>query len=168
MLSRDYLEWLYFMFGDNKVYDITLFEILGNIEYRYRNDLDYNRACGGIQLRQRYAYETGIYEDEVAIGSCSVLEMMCALSKEMYMQTSQFNPSHFMLDMIHNLQLLQTSYDGVKKIVERWMDGKFSSDGCGSLFYIPGVNEDMRKLDVWSRMCLYLNTYYPLDSGFNF
>ncbi len=70
MLSRDYLEWLYFMFGDNTAYTISLFETLSNIEYRYQNSLDENRVYGGLQLRSKYAYETGVYEDEVATTAC--------------------------------------------------------------------------------------------------
>ena len=159
MLSKDYLEWLYFMFGDKTAYSISLFETLSNIEYRFQNGLDENRACGGLQLRSKYAWETGIYENEVASGPCSVLEMMCALAKHMYMNTSLCNPAHFMLDMINNLGLIRMSENEVIRTINNWMDGNYGDDGSGSIFLIPG--HKIKGEDIWTQMNIYLNIFYP-------
>lgn len=162
MLGRDYLNWLYFTFGVKEAYDITLFEVLANIEYRYQNNLDRSRMCDGLRLRSDFAYEIGVYESDVADGPCTVLEMLCALGKEMYIQCSQESPSHFVYEMINNLGInrMFMAYE-IENACIRWMNNEFEPDGQGSIFYIPGVNDDMRTWTIWEQMSVYLTTFYP-------
>lgn len=167
MLGRDYIDWLYFTFGNSDGYDITLFNVLASIEYRSQDNRNQGRLYAGLQLRSEYAYEIGVYETDVADGPCSVLEVICALGREMYIQCSQASPSQFVYEMLDNLGVNQLNYNyEIEDVVSRWLANDYNADGNGSIFAIPGVDVDIRSLSLWEQMHLYLNSYYPLDENF--
>lgn len=165
MLGRDYLDWLWFTFGNQNYYDISLFEKLSKIEYRYQNSLDRSRMCAGLQLRQEYAYEIGVYEEDVADGLCSVLEMLCALGREMYIQSSEESPQYFVCAMLTNLGIRSANNPCIQNICNDWMDNNFRPDGKGSIFYVSKYDGDMRELSIWDQMNVWLTTYYPNEKN---
>ena len=48
--------------------------------------------------------------------------------------------------------------DYVDMVLDRFMDREYSSDGNGSLFYVPGTKKDFRNIEIWYQMCEYLNS----------
>ena len=166
-ISVDYLNWLYDQFGDFG-YPIHIFKMLSEIEFRWQMELDSNRASAGLILREQFALEQGVYQDDVADGPCSVLEMMCALAEDMYSQCSQESPRAFMDMMLYNLMVeTNIDYNELPNQVNIWMNRDYKPNGYGSIFYIPkSLTVDMRKLDIWGQMTVYLNYKYPLDVDF--
>lgn len=64
-------------------------------------------------------------------------------------------------NMITNLGLgdmYDNRYDErtVAKIIDIFLDRRYSSDGTGSLFKIRGCQYDMREVEIWHQMCWYL------------
>ena len=167
MLGRDYIDWLFFTFGDSNRYDIKIFNTLASIEYRSQDNRNQGRLYAGLQLRSDFAYDIGVYEADVADGPCSVLEFICALGREMYIQCSQASPSQFVWEMLDNLDILTLGYAyQIEDVVSKWLNGDYGYDGSGGIYAIPGIQTDMRTLSVWEQMHLYLNSYYPLDEDF--
>ena len=54
----------------------------------------------------------------------------------------------------------------INDILDAWLNRNYPPDGKGTPIYIKGCTKDLRTMDVWSQMHLYLNTYYPLDKEF--
>lgn len=169
MISVEYLNWLYNLYG-NPEYKFELFKTLSEINYIWQFQLDSNRASAGLLLRERFAYEAGVYQSDVADGPCSVLEMICALADDMSRECGQYDDKYFVIVLLKNLGLdpFQTySIDTVKTAVDIWLNRQYMPNGCGNIFYVPNRHDvDMRKLDTWTQMNLYLNEYYPFDKNF--
>lgn len=167
MLGEDYIYWLLDRYGSHE-YE-SLFKQLASKDYRWHFVLDESRAKAGLTLRQQFAYEAGVYLSDVADGPCSCLEMLCALSSAMYDMCGQCDPRHFLAEMLGNLGL--SFFAGsreVNDILDRWLDGNFDPNGRGSIYDFKNVTigRDVRSMDVWSQMNLYLNVFYPFDENY--
>ena len=84
-VEQEYFEWLYDLVCDNRYSEgysyRKLLSYLHDVEFTYTIPKDSNRAEDGLDLRYRFAYNTGReYAEEYLDGPCSVLEMMVALA----------------------------------------------------------------------------------------
>ena len=169
MISVEYLNWLYNLYG-NPEYKLELFRTLSEINYIWQFQLDSNRASAGLLLRERFAYDAGVYQSDVADGPCSVLEMICALADDMSRECGQYDDKYFVIVLLKNLGLdpFQTySIDAVKTAVNIWLTRQYMPNGSGNIFCVPNRHDvDMRKFDTCTQMNLYLNEYYPFDKNF--
>ena len=64
--------------------------------------------------------------------------------------------------MINNLGLepmYERHYNAgyVKNIIARFLNRDYFPNGLGGLFYIPGIKEDLRQVEIWYQMCWYQN-----------
>ena len=162
MMQREYFEWLYNIVCGNRYNgDITYRKLLAQLHavpFRYVIPKDRNRASDGLDLRNRAGLNVS--------GPCSVLEMMIALSircEEDYMDDPVMGnrTAQWFWNMITNLGLgdmYDNRYDErtVAKIIDIFLDRRYSSDGTGSLFKIRGCQYDMREVEIWHQMCWYL------------
>lgn len=172
MIGRDYIEWLFNRYGESGY--LELFKELSQINYEYQFLLDENRAQAGLALREQCAYETGVYLSDVADGPCSCLEMLCALASAMYDMCGVKDPRYFFGVLLSNLRLLdykgnltEKDREEVKTKVGIWLSRSYDKNGHGSIFDFNGLTtKDIRSMDVWSQMNLYLNTFYPIDENF--
>ena len=121
-------------------------------EWYIRNDS--NRAEDGKSLRFRF----GLYltdndfeeADQIAnaitrgIGGCSVLEMMTALS----------------IRCLHLNGMSNDHYDHayVDECLQTFMKRTYAPDGDGGLFRIPGIDADLREVEIWYQLLWYLDT----------
>ena len=161
MISQDYFNWIVDNYWVKELTPIA--NLLANKDYIWHMTLDKNRAHAGLMLRQQYACEVGVYYEDFAIGPCTCLEMITALAFQMWQQSGAKEPKYFIAeDVIPNFDRREISFD----VLDRWMRGDYRADGYGSPFYIPNCNRDMRTMDVWSQMNLYLTSKYPLDVNF--
>lgn len=171
MLGRDYETWLEDQVGLRNCGYSNLFRVLANTDFTYQMTLDRNRELAGLQLRDRYSYEAGIYLSDVAEGPCSVLEMLVALCLDMCDQSLVTDPKVFFLDILGNLEVYE-EYDGnfseyyVKRRLDIWLERKYSRNGKGGILITKQPNVDMRKLDIWSQMSVFLNDFYPMNEDF--
>lgn len=168
MLGRDYFDWLC-----SRVAPIGYSQVMAKLaetNYIWQFDLDKNRAMAGLNLRIEFSEEAGIYQSDVAEGPCSCLEMMIALAGNMVDQSGAENERVFFQDFLSNMGLMKFDdrhYNDVKvtQAIKRWLDRRYDPDGVGNIL-ITHQNIDMRRLDTWQQMAVFINEFYPLDMNF--
>lgn len=170
-IRKEYFEWLYDIVSrgryDKDVSYRKLLSYLHSREFVYYVPRDKNRVMDGAELRHSFiGHDNSILETSPE--SCSVLEMMVALS--IRCENSIMNdPSKgdrtqqwFWL-MINNLGLggmMDDLYDekSVSKIIDRFIKREYSPNGKGGLFYIKNCDRDLRDVEIWFQLCWYLNS----------
>lgn len=168
MLMYDYYYWLLDKIAAYEDYQELLQELY-SIPYTWTHELDKNREIAGLQLREEFAYNTGIELQDVAQAPCSVLEALIGLAKYMSEIYGYTIPKWFW-EMINNLQLHRFS-DGyfskrsVDKIIQIWLQGRYSFSGIGSPFPLRVYDEDARKMQLFDMMQAYINENYPVDKN---
>lgn len=173
-LDDYYFDWITLLvINDASVRDqyIFLLKKLHEINFYYTIELDENRYVDGISLRDRFAYENNIPDEDMFIFNnrqCSVLEMMAALSlkcEENIMSDPEYGDriSNWFLEMIESLQLIGMTNENFDP---KWIDFRinillnreYEPDGTGGLFTIKNTRHDLTKVEIWYQMCWYLNT----------
>lgn len=176
-LNRRYFEWMCQTVCDNHRYAKSasyrrLLTKLHNTPFEYTMPMDGNRAADGIDLRYRFGRETNVSDVVIATylddRPCSILEMMIALSircEEHIMEDSDIGDrtGQWFWNMIVSLGLgnmTDNRYDVhlVNDVIRRFLDREYGRDGHGSLFVVKGCRKDMRDIDIWYQMCMYLET----------
>lgn len=173
-----YFRWMCKMVTNNSVGhpDIhsyyKLFSYLHSTPFRYSLALDANRESDGVDLRNRFGWDVGydretiedcLFDDQ----SCSVLEMMIALSircEENIMSDPYYGDrtSKWFWGMIKNLKLASMNnanfdIEYVENIISNLLDRNYSPTGIGGLFTVKNRSEDLRETEIWYQMCWYLN-----------
>ena len=170
--EEDYYEWLLRKITDPD-FDpssySTLMKTLYNTEFTWVIDEDENRAIDGMNLRTEFAEEFDCPPMEVRIAinrQCTVLEMMIALAcrlENQLMEDLFVGPrfGRWFKAMLASLGLRYET-DGyfdenyVDYIIQSFLKREYEEDGDGSLFRIRDHNVDMRRLEIWMQMNIYL------------
>jgi len=164
-----------------------LLNYLYGVEFTYTIELDGNRAEDGVDLRHRFAYETEYTDDDVQRtfddNQCNLLEMMVALSircEEHIMINEDIGDrtNIWFWGMIDNSQLgelsdMEFNSEEAEMITNRILNRTYGPNGEYGLFYIKNPPEDLRTVDIWYQLSLYLNQYveemnddeYEYDQG---
>lgn len=184
MNDRDLIENNYFNWLKNKVakdkfsskisFDKLLFR-LHCVPFKWTIERDENRANDGIALRWRYACddENRSYEERMRIDDllssnpCSILEMMIALAircEEQIMDNPKYGDrtGQWFWGMIISLGLgnmdnrnFDIKY--VNDILENFIHHRYDPTGKGGLFTVRDTRYDMRRMEIWRQLCLYLD-----------
>lgn len=171
-ISDDYFEWIYNMLCGNryrKPYTFRkLLMYLHSTEFIYFIPMDSNRYEDGINLRYRFAYDTGCAcADSYLDGPCSVLEMMVALSIscEEIMDEPRIGDrtSQWFWGMVTNLGLgsmfdCRFDIQYVSETIYRFLHREYEPDGKGGLFTVKNCEDDLREVEIWYQACWYLDT----------
>lgn len=180
-IKNEYFDWLYKYCCENKISNNIsykkLFMELHDITFDFYLRSDLNRAIDGTDLRYKFANHrpdllriVSIEEIlEILDGPCSVLEMMLALAircEETIMDDPRYGNRtlQWFWGMLKSLGLSymtdeQYNKDRVDKIIYDFMEKRYTPEGKGGLFYVPGCKKDMTTLDIWSQMFLYLEKF---------
>lgn len=178
ILEAGYFDWLYgSMCDDILAKDISylkLFSKMNSIEFIAKHPRDDNRIEDGLDLRYRY-YSMMDEPTRYEINEpCSVLEVIVALAIkcEEHITDDPYigdRTGQWFWKMISNLGLngmYDDVYDGeyVEKCIYRFIDREYEPNGRGGLFYIEGIEEDLRDVEIWVQLLWYLNKYvYQLE-----
>ena len=137
--------------------------------------MDVNRFEDGVALRYRFGVENDINGAIIAeyldTRPCSIFEMMCALAmrcEEQFMSDpdqGDITPKWFwgmiislgLEDMNNN----QIDFTYIHSVINRFLECKYSRNGRGGLFAIRGTKYDMRTMEIWDQLMLYLNYIEP-------
>lgn len=146
-----------------------LLSFLNDIQFDYLIPMDDNRIADGIDLRYRFGYDTEIPYAQIAtyldIRPASVLEVMVALSLRIEEQFIDGDDvGNWFWIMIANLGLaeykdLYFNKAEVDRIIKKFLKRDYEKNGRGSLFITNDRNKDMRQIEIWDQMHLYLNEF---------
>ena len=178
-MKRETIKKRYFLWIYHRIFDETftrssyyrLMHFLHDTPFRYKLPMDANREEDGCNLRYRFADEEGIDKriiaSEIDDKPCSVFEMMAALAIrcEEQIMAEPNKPDRtgtWFFVMLYSLGLdIMDDEDfdpeEADRIIERFLDRRYSRDGEGGLFYIPGIDNDMRRVEIWYQMNWYMN-----------
>lgn len=150
-----------------------LFSFLFDIPFTPANEMDQARASDGMQLRWRFGEETGIPPIDIQqdlSGPCSVLEMMVALAirmEEHIMEDVDMGnrTGQWFWSMILSLGLNEMNDNlfnetVVDDVINRFMAKVYEPSGKGGLFTINNPTIDMRALDIWYQMQVWISENY--------
>ena len=175
-IENEYFEWLYDLMTNRKftrrISYRKLLMYLHNTEFTYLIDKDENRAKDGINLRRRFAihqYHEKLDVESYLTGPCSVLEMMVALAircEETIMDNPEIGDRtcQWFWQMVTNLGLggmYDDNYDRglVIDTITDFLNREYLPNGEGGLFTINNTNRDLRRVEIWTQMCWFLNNY---------
>ena len=167
-----YFDWIKNLISNDEIEASDygeLLSFLNDIPFSYIIPMDDNRIADGIDLRYRFGYDTKIPYAQIAtyldIKSASVLEVMVALSlriEEQFIDGDDVGKWFWI--MIYNLGLteykdLYFNKAKVDRIVKKFIKRDYSRNGTGGLFITSNKNTDMRNIEIWDQMHLYLNEF---------
>lgn len=169
-IINDYFEWIYkLVCRDRFARSISYRKLLmrlHEIEFVYSIPMDENRAADGVSLRRRFAVDSDA--TDALDGPCSILEMMVGLAircEENIMDDPAYGDrtGQWFWGMINDLGLsgmddIHYERRKVDDIVVRFLNHEYSRDGKGGLFHVRNSTRDMRKKEIWSQMCWYLDS----------
>lgn len=174
-IDNEYFEWLYHKVCNNRYSEHISYKkllmYLHNVEFKYVLKKDENRASDGINLRRRFSMDVGYEGDYLSnyiTGPCSVLEMMLALAIRCE-ETIMDNPEkgdrtgQWFWGMVVNLGLgsmNDMNYDKsyIINAINTFLKRDYEPNGRGGLFTIRNCDYDLRKIDIWSQLCWYLDS----------
>lgn len=157
-IAQDYLAWLISIVDTpSRQTDRMgrLFRHLLQVPFVYTIPMDENRAGDGMTLRYSYFNKLGI---GTPAGEASVLEVLIYLA--IRIEQTMVDPdigdrvSEWFWVMMDNLGLssiFDEVFDEVEvnNILINWFNRNYEPDGKGGLFWLPGVDVDMRMVDIW-------------------
>lgn len=156
-----YFCWLVSLVNGADIND-ALLETLFEHTFWSPDSLDENRIADGLALRRGYPFVPPNPPDS---SYCSVLEMMVALALR-WERSMMADPELgdrtglWFAKMCENMGFRPYSQDfdpeKASEILDRLCKRSYRPDGKGGLFYIPNCREDLRNLEIWYQMMLYL------------
>lgn len=169
-IKKEYFSYLIERVCDkdhDKVDYIPLLDLLHSMPFEWSIEMDENRAGDGEYLRKRWLQNEGIYEYlyEFDGEKVSVLEVLIGIAERVEFDVgSVMNGDHtadrFWM-LLRNLDI--EKYDSanykplnIKEKVRIWMLRKYKKNGVGSIFPMKKCSKDMRTLQIWDQMNLYL------------
>lgn len=131
-------------------------------------EMDLDRIDDGIELRYRFGRCLGYSDAEIAatidIPQCSMLEMTAALAlkagEQIFGNPYEKEGARWIFrEMLTSAGMLYPDAD-VFDICDGIMDRTYAPDGRGGLFYIRKCPQDLRRVELWHQMMLYLDVNY--------
>lgn len=141
---------------------------MDSVPFEVTTDMDLNRIDDGIELRYRFGGVTGIPDPEIAatidIHRCSMLEVAASLAlkagEQIFGNPYEEQGARWIFGkMLENAGMLEPQAD-VFDICDGINERTYSPEGRGGLFYIHKCPKDLRKVELWHQMMLYLDVAY--------
>lgn len=172
-MNDAYFHWLIGLLG-NEYFEnhyMKLLDAMFHKEFKWTIEYDENRAADGLGLRKIFAKEFRISGENAQywpIFGCSLLEMLVSMAKRcedelIYNPDKGDQTSQIFWIMIENLGLdIYDDYaffpDEVNRIMDNFMERKYSPDGHGNVFRLR--YSDPRNIDLWLQLNLYLRDHF--------
>lgn len=174
-VKKQYFNWMYQLVCSNRSKSVSYKKLLSYLNERdfvWTIDLDENRASDGVNLRYRFGRDKNYPDPMIATflddRPCSILEMMIALSircEEHIMEDSDLGDrtGQWFWNMIVSLGLgamPDSKFDErhAEEVINRFIDRMYERNGRGGLFTVEHPHKDMRNIEIWYQMCMYLDT----------
>lgn len=172
-LNKRYFEWMCRYVYDKRYSKTSFKKLLYHLyetPFDYVIDMDGNRYADGIDFRYRFGYECNFSNSMIATfldnRPCSILEMMIALAvrcEEHIAEDPEIGDrtGQWFWNMIVSLGLgsmTDARYDQeyIDAVIERFLNREYDRNGKGGLFTVEHCRYDMRNIEIWYQMNLYL------------
>lgn len=171
-LKTAYFDWVCGLIADErkKLQYSRLLSYLFERDFYEIIPMDANRAEDGMNLRYDFANDLHLNHAEACsildIRPCSILEMMVALARRCEVHImADYNlgdrTGKWFWDMIDSLGLSGMTNEQfdmyfVNGILYSFMEREYLPNGKGGLFTLKNPDQDMRNVEIWYQMCLYL------------
>lgn len=180
-INEEYFNWMLHFILDPEapVRYSKLLSFLYSKPFSWMIPMDDNRSEDGEDLRWRFRAEMDYPADYISKylddRPCSVLEMMIALAVRCEVHLMA-DPDYgdrtgvWFWTMIENLgfePMTDDNFDEDKAndILRRFMLRKYDRSGKGGLFVTKDPSVDMRELEIWKQMNLYVNDIFYNERG---
>lgn len=177
LTNNSYFKWMCMLISEDeheRHKDLSYSELLHklhSITFEYNIPMDENRATDGENLRYRFGYEESFDDRMVATyldyRPCSVLEMMVALAarcEDHIMSNDDVGnrTGTWFWTMITSLNLnhmTDANFDEgyVDYVITIFHNRNYELNGEGGLFTVKKQDFNMRNIEIWYQMHLYLN-----------
>ena len=150
---------------------IPLLDLLNSIPFTVVMEMDGNRAEDAAYNRKNWLQSEDLYEYlyEFDDEKVSVLEVLVSIAERLEFQVG--NPmdnrriSDQFWEILRNLDIEKYTADNykplnIKEKVRNWMLRKYKKDGSGSIFPVKNCEKDMRSLQIWDQMSMYIMENY--------
>lgn len=162
-----YLEWLRPQVGvdrQRRGYS-NLLHMMATTEFVPTVPYDDNRAMDGLDVRREFSAELGIEME--ALGPCSVLEVLVALSRRLAFNVGG-DAAGWAWQLLCNLELERFAdpigrrkQHQVEEILEALIWRNYQPDGTGGFFPLDHPQDDQTKVELWYQMAAYVNELHP-------
>ena len=173
-LPEAYLEWLEPQLRDEnngKSYSdliILMFQTEFPLEVARAVPNDDNRLADGMELRSEFSREFRVkYEDLLAMGPASFLEVLIGLSRRLEFAAGGSAPG-WAWQLVCNLELHRMSNPlseakqrHVRDILETVIHRKYRPDGQGGFFPLAFPDEDQTRIEIWYQLHAFLEELHP-------
>lgn len=150
-----------------KVDYIPLLDLLYSIPFTITMEMDENRVSDGEFLRKRWLQDEDLYGylSEFDDEKVTVLEVLIGIAERYEYQVGNIMEgdltSERFWELLHNLDIEKYSADNykplnIKEKVRNWMARKYKKDGSGSIFPVKSYKKDMKSLQIWDQMSIYI------------
>ena len=170
--ERAYRDWL--ISKVNTVEDYTyLLRELYSIEFYSIIKYDEDRGMDGLALRDEWAASVG-YKGSLDFGVANVLEVLIGVARRIEFQlfgtqyVDDWDYVRIFWDLIDNLglgemfgTLSRYTFDEINEIVTHFLNRDYFRHKKGNIFLIEDEAKDLRKLNIWTQMGLYIREKWP-------
>jgi hypothetical protein len=171
--EREYRNWLIDRLNVNKQDYTFLLRELYSIEFYSVIQYDEDRGMDGLALRDEWADLVG-YEGSLDFGVATVLEVLVGIARRIEFQLfgTQYMDSwdeiRIFWDMIDNLglsdmfgTLSRYTFDTINANVTHFLNKEYFRHKKGNIFILEDERKDLRKLNIWTQMGLYIREKWP-------
>jgi len=174
-----YFAWLSEQVDHKELYSNLNSFLHNRCDFRWRIEMDKNREDDGYYLREgflRFADGVGLVFSKSAISSLlsvkvSVFEVLVAISYRIEFELDDLSSAPkfhiWYTELITNLGLAENINElwalnvnrselQVGEVIDTLLDRTYTRAGLGSLFPVKHTTEDMRMVEIWYQMMLYL------------
>lgn len=168
VLKELYLDYLTsIVMFDRQDYSMLLATLM-KIDFEPYYQEDIRRGADGLELRNHFASVSNVSNEkfiqDIGYTSCSMLEMMVALSLRMedIMADQVGNRTNIWFKrMLYSLGLYEMTDDNfnqeyIMNCINKFKNVDYEYNGKGGLFTLNQPTQDIRKLEIWNQMNLYI------------
>ena len=172
--ERAYRDWLIDNVNDMD-HDYThLLRELFTIEFYSLVKYDEDRGMDGMALREEWATVME-YNGSLDFGVANVLEVLIGISKRIEFQlfgTQYFDEWDYVnifWELIDNLgfsemfgDISRYTFDEIRQNVTHFLDRDYFRHKNGNIFKFKNEPKDLRKLNIWTQMGLFIREKWPV------
>lgn len=172
--ERDYRDWLISMVNIMDVDYTYLLRELYSIEFYSIMKYDEDRGMDGLALRDEWAASTD-YDGSLDFGVAKVLEVLVGVAKRVEFQLfgtpyiDEWDEVRIFWELIDNLGLSEMfgtlsryTFDTIHQNVTQFLNREYNRHKNGNIFVLEKNEQDLRKLNIWTQMGLYVREKWPI------